>query len=314
MNVAVCCIGRSENRYIREYVEHYKSIGVDKIFIYDNNYDGEEHFEDVINDHIESGFIDIIDYRNRTLCQLMAYQDCYNKYGGDYDWILFIDCDEYLYMNGFDNIKDFLSKDKFNEYDLIHINLMTYGDNDILKYDRRRLSERFIEPVRPLNFKKTFNFPENDHISSIVRGRLSRVVWNKTPHTPSNELRCCDAGGMEQNSNSPFVHPFDFTYAHFKHYTTKTVEEWVEIKVKRGFPDGNKDFFVDNDVLDDFFKVNRITYKKVKYANKLLLKNDSFSRLLSLRSKKAGRYIYSNIFILKSLFKMIKLNLSNHES
>lgn len=60
MNVAVCCIGRFENRYIREYVEHYKSIGVDKIFIYDNNYDGEEHFEDVINDHIESGFIDII--------------------------------------------------------------------------------------------------------------------------------------------------------------------------------------------------------------------------------------------------------------
>jgi hypothetical protein len=104
MNVAVCCVGRSENRYIREYVEHYKRIGVDKIFIYDNNFDGEEYFEDVINDHIESGFIDVIDYRNRTLCQLMAYQDCYNKYGVEYDWILFVDCgDEYLYMNGFDN-------------------------------------------------------------------------------------------------------------------------------------------------------------------------------------------------------------------
>jgi disulfide oxidoreductase YuzD len=182
---------------------------------------------------------------------------------------------------------------------------MTYGDNDILKYDGRRLSERFIEPVKPLDFKKANNYPENDHISSIVRGRLPRVVWNQTPHTPSNELRCCDAGGKEQRSNSAFIHPFDFTYAYFKHYTTKTIEEWLEIKVKRGFPDGNKDYFMNIDVLDEFFKVNRITYEKVKYANKLLSKNNSFSKLLSLRSKKAGRYIKR--YILKILFQVKKL-------
>ena len=35
--VAVCAIGRLENRYAVEWVEHYNALGVDKIFIYDNN-------------------------------------------------------------------------------------------------------------------------------------------------------------------------------------------------------------------------------------------------------------------------------------
>ncbi len=271
MKVAVCCIGRLENRYIKEYVEYYKNLGIDNIFLYDNNYDGEEVFEDVISDYIEDGFVNVINFRNKSHCQLEAYQDCYDKHNNEYDWIMFIDCgDEYLHMEGFDNIKNFLSQDKFNDYELIHINLMSYGDNDIVEYDGRNLSERFVNPIYPLNFKKEYDFPENDHISSIVRGGLEKLEWKRTPHTPSNELKCCDASGKEQNSMSPFVHPFDFTYAHFKHYTTKTIQEWLDIKVKRGYPDGNKDYFKKHNKVKEFFRWNEITEEKVNYIIKAL--------------------------------------------
>ena len=52
MNVALCTIGRLENRYAVEYVEYYKSIGFDKIFIYDNNFGNEEHFEEVLQPYL----------------------------------------------------------------------------------------------------------------------------------------------------------------------------------------------------------------------------------------------------------------------
>ena len=39
--IAICAIGRNENRYAREWVEHYRKIGVSKIFVYDN-YFGDE--------------------------------------------------------------------------------------------------------------------------------------------------------------------------------------------------------------------------------------------------------------------------------
>ena len=35
--VCLCTLGKQENRYIREFVSYYKKLGVDKIYLYDNN-------------------------------------------------------------------------------------------------------------------------------------------------------------------------------------------------------------------------------------------------------------------------------------
>ena len=40
--IAVCAMGRMENRYAVEWVKHYKKLGFDKVFIYDNNREDEE--------------------------------------------------------------------------------------------------------------------------------------------------------------------------------------------------------------------------------------------------------------------------------
>ena len=43
MKICVCTLAKNENRYIKEFVEHYKKYGVDKIYLYDNNdIDGEK--------------------------------------------------------------------------------------------------------------------------------------------------------------------------------------------------------------------------------------------------------------------------------
>ena len=277
MKVALCCIGRLENRYIKEFVEHYKKIGVDKIFIYDNNHDEEEHFEDVIECYIKDNFVDIINYRNKENCQLMAYQDCYNRHRNEFDWMLYTDCgDEYLELTKFDNVKDFLNQNIFDGYDLIHINLLTYGDNDLIYYEDKPLCERFKKPVMPLNFCKNYSIPENCHVSSIVRCSTPSIVWGGTPHTPSNDLNCCDAKGNKCDSTSPFLEPFNFDEAFFRHYTTKTIEEFYTIKVKRGFPDGNKDYFKYTSWIREFFRVNKKNKEKVSYLEKINNDNIDF--------------------------------------
>ena len=52
MRLALVAIGRRENRYAREFVEHYLRLGFDHVFICDNNHDGEERFEEVLQDFI----------------------------------------------------------------------------------------------------------------------------------------------------------------------------------------------------------------------------------------------------------------------
>ena len=74
MKVALCCIGRLENQYAVEFIEWYKSIGFDKIFIYDNNHDGEDSFEDVIQNYIDDGFVELISWRNKDAALQKAWK------------------------------------------------------------------------------------------------------------------------------------------------------------------------------------------------------------------------------------------------
>ena len=46
-------ICKLENLYIQEFIEHYKKLGYNHIFIYDNNDINGERFEDVIQKEIE---------------------------------------------------------------------------------------------------------------------------------------------------------------------------------------------------------------------------------------------------------------------
>ena len=52
LKVCLCTLGKKENMYAREFVEHYKKYDIDKIFIYDNNEVTGESFDLVLEDYI----------------------------------------------------------------------------------------------------------------------------------------------------------------------------------------------------------------------------------------------------------------------
>ena len=91
--IGLCVIGKNENKYAEEFVEYYKNIGYDHIFIYDNNNINDERFQNVLLKHISDNFVTIIDYRgfrgkiNKP--QFDAYFDCYQKNSKNYDWLSF---------------------------------------------------------------------------------------------------------------------------------------------------------------------------------------------------------------------------------
>ena len=95
--VCVCTLGKQENRYIREFVEHYKKYGVDKIYLYDNNNKNGERFEEVINDYIEKGFVEVIDFRGKIRPIYRIMNDCYRKNYKYYNWLIFYEIDEFIY-------------------------------------------------------------------------------------------------------------------------------------------------------------------------------------------------------------------------
>ena len=129
LKVCLCTLGKEENRYIREYIEHYKNYGVEKIFLYDNNDINGEHFESIINDYISQGLVEIFNWRGKQSIIYKVMNECYKKNNNKYDWILFYELDEFLHLYNYSKIKYFLKEKKFIECQIIYLNLIIHTDN-----------------------------------------------------------------------------------------------------------------------------------------------------------------------------------------
>ena len=249
--VAICAIGRLENRYAVEWVEHYNALGVDKIFIYDNNRveDG-ELFQDVLQPYVEAGFVEITYFEG---LQRDAYEKCYRDHSGEYDWIGFFDFDELV---DFANVRMTIPVwiDQYNA-DVVCLNWQVMTDNGLTHYDPRPMKERFTEGTGE-------DFGINHHVKSFVRGGLEGVTFCD-PHIPTTpELVCMNVLGerIEQKAVQPKV---IHSVARLLHYNTKTAEEWLE-KVSRGWVDVTGLSYKQRKehAIDYFFSINERTAEK----------------------------------------------------
>lgn len=272
LKVCLCVIGKRENRYAKEFVEHYKKIGYNKIFIYDNNEINDEKFEDVIQNEIDKGFVSIINYRGLKARQFHSYKDCYKNNNKNYDWLSFFDFDEFLELSPpFTVIQDYLGITKFKKCQNIKINWIYYGNKTSLYYENKPLEQRFKTRIRISRC-----------IKSTVRGNLSINYWSraKNPHTSLNKFVSCSSSGKNVNYSTSIYSPPDVKFAYLKHYHDKSFEEFC-IKIKRGNADSYnlhlnkklKEIFEKNKNNINKLKImkrifNISTFKKVNYLNK----------------------------------------------
>ena len=254
MKICICTIGKQENKYILEYIEYYKNFGVDKIYIYDNNNINGEYFDNIILDYINQGFIKVKNWRGIKSPQMMIYHDCYNNYHDKYDWLLFNDIDEYLFLKNYNNIKVFLYQKKFKECQNIQLNWLLYTDNNLIYYENKSLIKRFKEKDPLMNKRNIAKFSNG---KSILRGHIPNItIYNF--HCISNNLQTCDGFGIKRKALQS-----DYNYYYFKHYYCKSTEEFIE-KLKKG--DVYKT--TKHMKIQFYFSYNKITLEKLNYIEK----------------------------------------------
>ena len=258
MKVCLCTCGKKENLYVKEFVEHYKKYGVDKIFIYDNNDLNGEYFEETISNYIMNDYVKIINFRGQNKIQLKAMNDCYKKNFLKYDWFLFYDIDEFIFLKDFFNIKSFLNQTKFDDCKIILLNWVLHSDNDLIYYDNRSLFTRFK--------KKGKKIKNAIDVKPILRGSIITKI-NSVHQINDNRLKKCDGFGRKKyfegiNDKNP-----DYEFYYLDHFYSKSTEEFVN-KILRGSVayGPNKRFYI----LDNYFDINEITLEKIKYLEKKL--------------------------------------------
>lgn len=278
MKTCVITCGRLENRYAIEWVEYYKQLGFDHIFIADNNRNNEEHFEDVLQTYIDNNFITIYNYRDQDYGQLHSYINIYYDISNDYDWALFCDFDEFLVLQKDCNIQDYLSRECFKDKNQILINWQIYTDNDLVEDDGRGCLERFTTPMEINKYIEYTWMPENAQVKPLLRTNIKNIVYT-SPHFLTDEdhllekTTCNNCGNLCKEViawqwDDDSTQEINYELSYLKHFTTKTIDEWINNKAIRGTGDRNKEWFDLTYPLVRFFKYNNITEEKLNYLKK----------------------------------------------
>ena len=235
-------------------------MGINKIFIYDNNDKNDEKFELVLKNYVDNGFVEIIDVRGKIAAQINAMEDCRKNNFKKFDWLIFFDMDEFIYLKNYPNIKDFLNQKIFNKCQRIQLNWYIHTDNNLLFYDNRTLKERFPEKKKEKNGQQ---LPGSRLIKSILKGNIDIKI--NLNHELNNKLITCDGFGEIIKNPGAKADKTDHIYYYIDHYWSKSTEEFTNKLIKGDAILGFKNRQNNMNRIKMYFTYNKITKEKIDY-------------------------------------------------
>jgi hypothetical protein len=211
---------------IAEWIAHHLLLGFNKIVIFD-------HLSKIpISTSIGTNFngrLTIIPVKGSGNIKIKLMNnalDIATKEGCS--WMLYLDADEYVNLNRFNNIKDFL--EYFKEADFIGINWLMFGSSNHISQPKGLLTENFTKSVPTLDM----------HVKTFVRP--TSAVRSINPHyfIVANPNRCYSGNGtrMPMGSFNKQLVPFSIAPIYIAHYYTQSEEEHLRRK-NRMLDDGS---------------------------------------------------------------------------
>jgi len=221
---AVCMIAKNEGPYLVEWIAHYRLLGFDQVIIYENNSD--DNSVAILSALAEAGKIIYRPWKlgAKESPQITAYQDCLRRIRTD--WILFVDCDEFLVLHHHERVHDFLQTfDSQPAIGAIGINWRVFGANGQTENDGRLVMERFDRAAE-------IDFAPNRHLKSFLR--VSKVGRNIHMHVSQTSGQIVHASGRELHMKDWGLSDFvELDVAQINHYYTKSLAEY-QVKKRRG--------------------------------------------------------------------------------
>lgn len=268
MIVYLVCIAKNENRYIREWIDWMLGKGFDKIIICENN-DKEK-----ISDVVDLNYYDklsIVDYSGVSCVQPKAYTEAFLNFRRDCDWMFFCDCDEFLMLDEkYENVKDFLSEECFNDADIIRVNWKLFsGKTENSNYDAVDGNYSVVE-----RFKDEIKHNEQMYSKSFIKTDITFIPNTKIVghgYVDNHNLLAVNELGQKclnkWSKNTDNIESVSYERCWLNHYPTKTIGEFVHQKMFRGGANRNPQRYNNN--FGYWLKYNKRDEAELEYGRKL---------------------------------------------
>lgn len=214
--VALCLRFRDEAPFLAEWIDYHVAAGVDHFFLY-NNF-SEDDYRSVLGPAIAAGRVTLIDWP-RIPASPDAENDCLSRTTGRFDWVGFIDADEFVVIADNKSIPDYL--DSHGDVCAVALHYFYFGSNGHKERPRGRVIDAYTKREKgPNSHFKVFVRPD-----MTVRNRNSHNFYYRGARRAVNELGQPVDGSMHE--------PPSAQRAWINHYAYKSLQDYLAKAARR---------------------------------------------------------------------------------
>lgn len=157
--LAICAIFRDESRYLREWIELHKLVGIEHFFLYDNG--SVDDPKRVLLPYLAEGSVTLRPWPIpfHQYAQRDAYADCIERARGEVRWLAMMDIDEFLFSPRSDRLPPVLRH--YEAYPAVAAHWQIYGSSHNEHASDAPVIERFTHRART-------DWVRNRKVKSIV--------------------------------------------------------------------------------------------------------------------------------------------------
>lgn len=234
MKLAICSIQRNRGRWLKEWFAFHYAVGFRKFFFFAHKCD--DNTAHVILDlkkHFDIEAFVIGDDLERP--QLSAYQYAYQNYNHEFDWMAFVDGDEFLFPTQHHDLREVIDHFSYKKMSALAVYWACFGSSGHVIEPEGLVTENY-------RYRAAFDFEANQHIKSIVMGRqgenfsvLANSHFFKTIHgTFDTAMRPIEGGLTAYEPNYDLIR--------INHYLTQSLDYFRGFKKKSGAADVNTQY------------------------------------------------------------------------
>ncbi|MCB1113582.1 MAG: glycosyltransferase family 92 protein [Chlamydiia bacterium] len=175
--LGVVAIFQNEARFLKEWIEFHKLVGVEHFWLYNNA--SKDDYKKVLEPYIKSGLVELIEWPKTSdnvvewnNIQSAAYKNAIKKAQGRVFWLAIIDTDEFLFSPTLTPVPEVLKQYKGKGG--VAVNWLMFGTSGVKTVPEGGLLTEFLTLRGPMDY------PANIHVKTIANPFFVKDVNN--PH------------------------------------------------------------------------------------------------------------------------------------
>lgn len=186
IELAVCGIFQNEGRFLKEWIEFHKLVGVQRFYLYNNN--STDNYNEILRPYVETGEVELFDWpeSDRGLrAQVSAYNDCLAKTKSTVKWVAFLDLDEFLYPIQEFKLTSILKE--YEEFGEVSVNWFMFGTSDVSKIPDDELMIEYLTKCDPKGNKHVKSIVRPDHVTRFSSPHFAQCLPNYVQVNPEKK-------------------------------------------------------------------------------------------------------------------------------